>query len=452
MNMKSYPLLPPTLIRKRRIQLLTLPSQERFLRCQAPKKGFSGPVGSGKTVALGYQTLLSAERNPNCTGLLGAPTYPMLRDVVIKTLREILDEKQILYDFHKSEQVLTLPHSNSRNLFRSLERYENLRGPNLAWVGVDELTYCHPEAWLRLEARVRDPRAKQLLMFAGWTPKGFDWVYRRFISPQDKLPGHEAILARAGENVKILLRQPDYYNQLKASYDDLLYRQEALGEYLNTQTGRVYHAYSEANEVADLRFVPQVGLFWALDFNVDPMTAVIAQYVNGRFHVLEEIYLRNSNTELMCERFEERARFYLEKYQAENGGLPLPITIHGDATGHARSTSSKTDYDLIREYFRGKGQFRIDFNYPPSNPSVKDRVNSVNAVLKNAGQQIKVYVHPSCKELITDFYEVSWKQGPVNFELDKATDRKRTHLSDAFGYLVWRVAPINAFRRKHDTN
>ena len=56
MNMKSYPLLPPTLIRKRRIQLLTLPSQERFLRCQAPKKGFSGPVGSGKTVALGYQT------------------------------------------------------------------------------------------------------------------------------------------------------------------------------------------------------------------------------------------------------------------------------------------------------------------------------------------------------------------------------------------------------------
>jgi hypothetical protein len=134
------------------------------------------------------------------------------------------------------------------------------------------------------------------------------------------------------------------------------------------------------------------------------------------------------------------------------GGLPLPITIHGDATGHARSTSSKTDYDLIREYFRGKGQFRIDFNYPPSNPSVKDRVNSVNAVLKNAGQQIKVYVHPSCKELITDFYEVSWKQGPVNFELDKATDRKRTHLSDAFGYLVWRVAPINAFRRKHDTN
>ena len=88
--------------------------------------------------------------------------------------------------------------------------------------------------------------------------------------------------------------------------------------------------------MADLRFVPQVGLCWALDFNVDPMTAVIAQHVNGRFHVLEEIYLRNANTELMCERFEERARFYLEQYQAGNGGMPLPITVYGDATGQAQ--------------------------------------------------------------------------------------------------------------------
>ena len=73
------------------------------------------------------------------------------------------------------------------------------------------------------------------------------------------------------------------------------------------------------------------------------------------------IYLRNANTELMCERFEQRARFYLQQYQAANGGLPLPITVYGDATGQARSTSSKTDYDLIREYFRAKGQFRIDY-------------------------------------------------------------------------------------------
>jgi Terminase large subunit, T4likevirus-type, N-terminal len=430
------------------IHLQALPSQEKFLKCVARKKGFSGPVGSGKTVALCYQALISAARNPNCTGLIGAPTYPMLFDVTLKSMLEILEEKGIAFSYHKSQKILTLPQSNSTILFRSLDRYENLRGPNLAWVGVDELTYCAPEAWQILEARVRDPRAKQPQMFAVWTPKGYDWVYRRFISPKDRLPEHEAVIARARENVAILAKHPDFYEQLKSSYDELQYRQEALGEYLNVFAGRVYYAYSDANERIDLRFVPQEGLCWALDFNVDPMTAIIAQSINGRIHVLEEIYLRNSNTVEMCEQFEQRAISYLREYQAVNGGRPLPISVYGDATGQARSTSSKSDYDLIKEYFRSRAQFRLKFENPSHNPSVKDRVNSVNAMLKSAGDQIRTYVHPSCKELITDFLEVSWKQGPIKYDLDKVSDKKRTHVSDAFGYLVWAVAPINAFHRE----
>jgi hypothetical protein len=43
---------------------------------------------------------------------------------------------------------------------------------------------------------------------------------------------------------------------------------------------------------------------------------------------------------------------------------------------------------------------------------------------------------------------VSWKPDALNFELDKVSDKKRTHLSDAFGYKVWQVAPIDAFVRE----
>src|SRR5579863_1315009 len=191
----------------------------------------------------------------------------------------------------------------------------------------------------------------------------------------------------------MLAARPDFYEQLRGSYDERFYQQEALGEYLNVRTGRVYYAYSEANQVADLCFAPEVGLCWALDFNVDPMTAIIAQTIHGKIHVLEEIFLSNSNTSAMCERFEQQANFYLPKYRAANGGAPLPITVYGDATGQARSTSSITDYDLIREYFRSRGQFRLQFDYPPSNPPVKDRVNSVNAMLRNADGRVHTYVH-----------------------------------------------------------
>jgi Terminase large subunit, T4likevirus-type, N-terminal len=183
-------------IHKRKHRIPVLPSQSRFLECGARSKGFSGPVGAGKTHALCCQALRSAAENPGCTGLLGAPTYPMLKDATLPTLLDLLGEYAIAHKYEKSENVLTLIHSRSRILLRSLDRYEHLRGTNLAWVGIDELTYCNKEAWQRLEARVRDPAAGKHQMFAVWTPKGYDWVYKRFISPRDKLPAHEAIIGR----------------------------------------------------------------------------------------------------------------------------------------------------------------------------------------------------------------------------------------------------------------
>jgi hypothetical protein len=434
------------MIRKGKPRIPVLPSQIRFLESRARNKGFSGPVGSGKTYALCCQTLRAALNNPGCTGLLGAPTFSMLNDATLPTLLDLLAEHSIAHKYLKSENLLTLLKSRAKILLRSLDNYEHLRGTNLAWVGIDELTYCSKEAWQRLEARVRDPSARRHQMFAAWTPKGYDWVYKRFISPKDQLPDHEAILASPGENHVVLSKRPDFYKQLESSYDPLFYRQEALGEYLNTQSGRVYHGWSEANEDGSLRYVPTEGICWALDFNVDPMAAVVAQFLKGRVHVLQELFLRNSDTISMCERLEQAAQPFAEAYRAANG-TALPVTVFGDATGGARSTSSKTDYEMIRDYFRSRVQFQMQFDYPRSNPPVRDRVNSVNAMLKNAGGDIRTRVHPDCKELITDFLEVSWKQGALNFALDKVSDKARTHLSDALGYMIWQVAPINGFQR-----
>jgi len=322
---------------------------------------------------------------------------------------------------------------------------EHLRGTTLAWIGIDELTYCKKTAWERLEARLRDPTAKSHQMFAVWTPNGFDWVYKRFIS-QNRIQDHQAIVAAPGENLAVLSRRPEYYDQLKNSYDELFYRQEVLGEYLNTKSGRAYNAWSEANEDAGLRFVPQQGLCWALDFNVDPMAGIVAQFLNGRIHVLKELFLRDSNTQEMCEHFEQIAQPFVDAYWEANH-RPLPVTLYGDATGEARSTSSRTDYDLIRIFFRARSQFKLELDIPRSNPPVRDRVNSVNAMLKNAAGEMRTRVHPDCRELITDFQEVAWKQGSPNFDLDKASDKTRTHLTDALGYMICRLAPIDTFRR-----
>src|SRR6266545_2001236 len=102
----------------REIAYKPLPSHREFHACDARFKGFSGPVGCGKSQALCHEAVKLTYRNPGRMGLLGAPTYPMLRDATQATLFEILDANAIPYDFNKAENVLLLLDSKSRIIFR----------------------------------------------------------------------------------------------------------------------------------------------------------------------------------------------------------------------------------------------------------------------------------------------------------------------------------------------
>jgi hypothetical protein len=168
----------------------------------------------------------------------------MLRDATQAALLEILDRNRIPYELNRSDNFLLMRDTRSKILFRAVEEFERLRGSNLAWFGVDELTYTSAGAWLRLEGRLRDPKATRLCGFAVWTPKGFDWVYERFV--MQRVAGYDMVFAKPGENRFLLDRIPDYYDRLKSSYDEKFFKQEALGEYLSMSGGRVYYAFDRS--------------------------------------------------------------------------------------------------------------------------------------------------------------------------------------------------------------
>ncbi len=409
-------------VRFRGIGYSPLPSQKSFHDSPARFKGFSGPVGSGKSQALCHEAIRLSYINAGRVGLIGAPTYPMLRDATLTSFTAILAANRIPYEFLKAESVLVMRETGSRILFRSVDNFERLRGTNLAWFGVDELTYAPEEAWLRLEGRLRDPLAKTLSGFAVWTPKGFDWVYRRFI--RNPVEGYETILAKPHENRYLLEQVPDFYDRLKSSYDPLLYEQEALGAYKNFSAGAVYASFQRDRNVRSLQLSRALPLYWALDFNVDPMSSVIAQKFGEEIHVLDEIVLSRATTREACEEFHER----FPNHQAG-------VVVYGDASGARRQTAGTTDYQIIRDYFRSAGYERIEYRVPASNPLVRQRIDLTNAVLKTADDQVKLFIDPKCKGLIQDLEEVTYK--PDSRVIDKDRDPKRTHLSDALGYLIW---------------
>ena len=59
----------------------------------------------------------------------------------------------------------------------------------------------------------------------------------------------------------------------------------------------------------------------------------------------------------------------------------------------------------------------------------------VNAKLKSACGEKHLVVDSKCLELIKDLEQVSYK--PDSTVIDKEKDPRRTHLSDALGYLLW---------------
>jgi hypothetical protein len=406
----------------RRINYKPLPSQKRFHDCPARFKGFSGPIGSGKSAALCHEAIRMTYVNPGRTGLIGAPTYPMLRDATQLALFEILDTNGLPYKFNKSENTLIMSDTRSKILFRSVDEFDRLRGTNLAWFGLDELTYTQEKAWLLLQGRLRDPKAKELRGFAVWTPKGYDWVYQRFLA--EPSPGTTAIIAAAFENRYLLSQVPDFYERLRTSYDEQFYGQEVLGSYLSAQGGVVYQAFDRNQNVAELKLDPTLPLLWALDFNVDPMSSLIVQFKRHEVFVLDEIVIRRATTRQACEEFRKR-------FPSHDAG----VVIYGDASGFHMQTTGSSDYQLIREFFGQEYPSMMRHQVPRSNPQVRDRIALTNAKLRNAAGETDLLIDRKCKELIKDLEQVAYREDST--DIDKNKDRKRTHMSDALGYLLW---------------
>jgi hypothetical protein len=258
--------------------------------------------------------------------------------------------------------------------------------------------------------------------FAVWTPKGYDWVYERFVA--SCVEGYETIIAPPFQNRFLLDRIPDYYERLKSSYDERFYQQEALGEYLSLHAGRVYYAFERQGNVAEAEVDQRKALLWALDFNVDPMCSVVAQLNGERVTVLDEIVLSRASTQDACEEFERR-------FPRHAGGL----VVYADATGARLQTTGTTDVAVLKQFFRDGAYGEVKFRIPNANPAVRERVMLMNAKLESAAGERSLQMRPGCKELIKDFEQVIYKENSL--AIDKERDPRRTHLSDALGYLVW---------------
>lgn len=157
---------------------------------------YLGGIGAGKSFAGAVKALRRAIEHPGSLGLIGAPTYPMLRDATMRSVWQVFPEV-VIANYNKTDGVLQLV-NGSEILFRSTDDADRLRGPNLAWFWLDEGPLCGYYAWRVLKGRLRQAGYE----VQGWltgTPHGEDAFYQDF--EQEPQPGHTLYRASTRENL-----------------------------------------------------------------------------------------------------------------------------------------------------------------------------------------------------------------------------------------------------------
>lgn len=236
------------------LRLQLFPKQAEFVLATKPFTAMVGGRGSGKTQAFAVKALRYCIDHPGAVGMATAPTFPMLRDATLRKILEVWPPS--LATLHQAEMRLSLP-NGSEVLLRSTDDPDRLRGPTLAWFGMDEAGRETNDysAFLVLQGTLRQSGYPP----QGWlttTPNGFNWVYSEFAAKAK--PRYQLIQVSTRENP---FATEEYIRMLEESYGPELSLQEIEGQFVIVGGRAVFDLAALNAMQEDVREpVEQVGL------------------------------------------------------------------------------------------------------------------------------------------------------------------------------------------------
>jgi PBSX family phage terminase large subunit len=412
----------------RRINYTPLPYQASFHNSTKPKAYLSAGYGAGKTYSLVMKMFQLMHLNKGIPGGIVCPTIKMYKRDVYPTILEVCSDNGIPHKYNKTDMAWFFHDTGSLvYVFHGEDDGASIKGPNLGWMAINEVTLCSRMAFLTSLSRVR-VRGGQLAQVAmSGTPESFNWAYEYFIeNPREDT---DLIFGDSRLNKHVA---DGYIGMLTDSYDERMQEQYISGKFVNLTASRAAYAFDRFKHAREgIKKIKGAPVFVSLDFNVNPMAAVLWNYIpmgiNARtlqdenyiLQAFDEIAIESSNTYELCE---------VLKSKLEVGDK---VTIFPDPAGRALSTKSanQSDFDILKQ-----AGF-TDLKFKPQ-ISVRDCVNALNnAFDKNA----VVLNSKTCRNAIADLEQCTFKEGA--FELDKSNPR-RTHWLDGMKNMVEYLFPV----------
>ncbi|MBX0289710.1 terminase [Hymenobacter sp. HSC-4F20] len=351
-----------------------------------------------------------------------APTFKQAKRVFWRRLKQAIPANWRTGKPNETECSITLITGHVIRIV-GLDTYDNLRGSGLFFVLIDEWADCPYEAWqevLRPMLSTCKYVVNGVQRVGGHalrigTPKGFNHCYDTYQDGQGKEPDHKSWLYTSldGGNVPA-----EEIEAARRNLDLRTFRQEYEASFENYQ-GVIYYCFDRRLNNTTALINPGEDLHIGADFNVSKMAGIVHVIRDGKPMALMELVNIFDTPAL------------IEKIDATFPGHR--IIIYPDASGDNRKSTnaSATDIALLR-----KAGYTVIVD--AANPSVKDRINSMNAMFCNTYGERRYLVNTAkCPVYTKSLERQVWD--------DKGEPDKKSgfdHPNDGAGYCITKLYPI----------
>lgn len=364
---------------------------------------------------IAINSLAKHARHPNRKCMAVFPTYRMARQIAWEDLKNMLRERNWIKKINESNLEITLI-NGSLIMLRSADNKDSIRGIGLDYVVIDEAADIPglEETWRAVIRPTLSDREGHAMIIG--TPKGKGFLFDLFNNAKtaNDWKSYQFTTAQGGQVSQEELAQA------RLDLDERTYRQEYEAGWVEF-AGSIYYAFGDhAIQSMDVPLSNGTPIHCGWDFNVSPHCVVIAYKTMTSIHIFDEIEIYGSDTQEMVNEIKQR---YPD----------CTYIAYPDATGARKQTSSGglSDHIIIKN-----AGFKLITNN--KNPPVKDRIASVNSVLKQ--DNCRLTIDPKCVKVINGLRKHTYKEGTRQPEKDGATDY--SHFNDCLGYLVYAHYPV----------
>jgi hypothetical protein len=401
----------------RPMQAMIFQDPRRFRVVLAGRRG-------GKTVLGAAVTAAGAARVPGNYYYV-APTYKMAKTIAWDIYKSIIPERWIR-KVNQTELSIELI-NGSLTYLRGSENPDDLRGPSLSGVVLDECAFQQEYTWNSVLSPALSERLGWTLFTTTPSPEGTaGWFYELILQLKDgelanptmqRLDPKEWTLyeytSLQGGNIP-----PAEIERARRTLAPEVFEREYEAKLLSS-TGLVVSCFSMDNVDSSVEDDERLPLYLGIDFNNDPLTCLCANIVRledgeKELRIFDQLSLKGATTWDLAETINEI-------YGEDRRKIACP-----DPTGKRKQTSGVgvSDHQILR-----KAGISV---YAPEAPyNTADKIRAVNAALRTADGATHTKINPRCRELIKSFRTLGYAEGTRMPNKKLGVD----HDFDAFGYL-----------------